>query len=421
MKVWIIQVGEPLPSDTGRPRLWRSGLLAQHLSAKGHEVLWWATTFEHRTKSHRAPDDRRLRLDDRLEVQLIHSPGYANNVSLARLRDHRILGRRFRELAEQEATPDVIHCGFPTIELSLEAAEYGRRHRVPVVLDARDLWPEIFVARVPRPLRGLARVMLGTEFMATRRAFSLATAISGHTADFVTFGLQQAARSAGPLDRWFPFGYPTETPQPREIEQADEFWRNHGVAANSPTPVICYLGTLGTQRAIDIGAVIDAARLLQQRQVNVRFVLCGSGPRLAHWRREASSLSNVLLPGWVGYPETWILMRRASAGLLPYLPSQDFVRSIPNKAIEYLSASLPVLTSLTGGVLDDVLRAGNCGWFYRGADPESLAGEVSAMLADPDRTRSMGLRSGELFAREYSADQVCVAMADHLAAVVGAG
>ena len=54
----------------------------------------------------------------------------------------------------------------------------------------------------------------------------------------------------------------------------------------------------------------------------------------------------MLFPGWVNKPEIWILMRIAQVGLAPYRSTEDFIISIPNKAIEYMSAGLPVISSL---------------------------------------------------------------------------
>jgi glycosyltransferase involved in cell wall biosynthesis len=420
MKVWIIQVGEPMPTDPGRPRLWRSGLLAQHLVAHGHDVTWWASTFDHRTKTHRFAAEQRLNLGDGWSAILLHSPGYRHNVSLGRLRDHRTLGRRFRVAAEGELPPDVIHCAFPTIELSLEAARYGVRHHVPVVLDARDLWPEIFIDALPRPLRSVSKLLIRREFQATREAFALASAVSGHTEGFVDFGVRCARRGRHQLDRAFPFGYPIERPSAEEIAQAGAFWDSLGILESDSAPTVCFLGSFGVQKALDLVTPIHAARLLQARGVRGRFVLCGSGPRLEACRRAAVGVSNVVLPGWVGYPETWTLLRRSRVGLLPYLPAKDFALSIPNKAIEYLSGSLPILTSLVGGELEQALRAHDCGIFFKGGNPEALADAVQLVVDDPMRIEHMALRAHRLFVHDYAADAVYQQMTEHLVAVATA-
>jgi hypothetical protein len=44
MKVWIVEIGEPLPVEHD-VRLLRYGLLTKELAKYGHEVVWWTSSF----------------------------------------------------------------------------------------------------------------------------------------------------------------------------------------------------------------------------------------------------------------------------------------------------------------------------------------------------------------------------------------
>jgi glycosyltransferase involved in cell wall biosynthesis len=414
LAVWLVQVGEPLPIDPGHPRLFRNGLFAKALAARGHRVTWWASTFRHSSKTHRFGEDTVVALADGTKLVLLHSPGYRRNVSLERLRDHEALARRFRPLAEREAVPDVIHCGFPTIELAEAAAAYGRRHGVPVVLDARDQWPDIFLGAVPAPLRWAVRLALRPKFRQTRDAFRAATAVSGHTPPFVEFGLRYAGRPAGPWDRAFPFAYPDEPPTEGAVCEARAFWAERGLGEGATTPVFCYFGAFGAHRAMDLSTPIKAARILAAEGRPFRLVLCGEGPTLEACRASGAGLESVLFPGWVDHPKIWTLMRMSWAGLLPYRPAPDFAMSIPNKAVEYLSASLPIVTSLEAGYLRETLEHEGCVHFYRAGDPRGLAALLRRLAVDPGaRERSAG-RAGAVFKARFSAETVYAGMAEYL-------
>ena len=51
MKIWLVQIGEPLPIDEkGKERLFRTGILAKMMAEQGHKVTWWATDYSHQKK-----------------------------------------------------------------------------------------------------------------------------------------------------------------------------------------------------------------------------------------------------------------------------------------------------------------------------------------------------------------------------------
>src|SRR5439155_9149672 len=149
MRVWLITVGEPLPVDGTGDRPYRTGLLARFLIEAGHEVLWWSSTLDHIRKRLRAPESVSLDVEDKLRLVLLHGMPYRRNVSISRLINHIGIAREFERLAPAQPRPDIIVCSLPTLELSDAATRFGGEHGIPVVLDVRDLWPDIFVDVLP--------------------------------------------------------------------------------------------------------------------------------------------------------------------------------------------------------------------------------------------------------------------------------
>ena len=47
MKVWLFQTSEPLPIKGDNMRLLRTGMMAEALTNRGHEVVWFTGTFNH--------------------------------------------------------------------------------------------------------------------------------------------------------------------------------------------------------------------------------------------------------------------------------------------------------------------------------------------------------------------------------------
>lgn len=416
MKVWLVTIGEPLPSDPGQPRLLRAGLLAETLAERGHEVLWWSSAFDHVNKTFRSPADMRVRVRPNLELLLLHGTGYRRNLSLARIRDHRNLARRFAKLAPGEPKPDVILASFPSIELCLAAARFGRTQDVPVVLDVRDLWPDIFLDYAPAPLRSLARLALSQLFSETTEAFRLAFAVTGITPPFVQWGLQRAGRLSSALDRDFPMGYPARTTNAASLEEARCWWKEQHNTEAGEGLLAVFFGSFGRQ--VDLVPVLMVARHL--RGTGIRFVLCGTGERLAECRHLAEGLDNVILPGWVDAPRIRALMDMADVGLAPYFSRDDFLASYPNKVLEYLSGGLPVLSAISG-LVGELIETEGCGLVYGGDSPaERLASLLDELKHNPDRLVKMSENARRLFAERFSAEMVYAGMTDYLAQVVQA-
>ena len=106
---------------------------------------------------------------------MMRARGYSNGRSLGRILDHIAITRRFRRLARTQPAPDVIVASMPTPGLCRAAVDYGRENNVPVVLDMRDMWPDIFADAVPRLARPLARCLLFPMLRRARAACATST------------------------------------------------------------------------------------------------------------------------------------------------------------------------------------------------------------------------------------------------------
>ena len=90
MKLWIISVGEPLPVDGENTRLRRMGNLASYASSNGVSVEWFSVSFDHYKKMQRCESDTDYCVNDNYVLHLVKSIPYKKNVSLARIRHHKV-------------------------------------------------------------------------------------------------------------------------------------------------------------------------------------------------------------------------------------------------------------------------------------------------------------------------------------------
>jgi glycosyltransferase involved in cell wall biosynthesis len=413
VRIWLVTIGEPLPIGVGiQDRLHRTGYFARFLANEGHEVTWWTSTFDHSRKKEWYRMDTITDLQKNLRVILMHGRGYKRNVSLARIMDHRDVAKRFRSLATREATlPDIIVSAFPTIELSSVSVEFGISRSVPVVVDVRDLWPEVFYDSLPVPLHPIAKRVSYPFYASAKKTFQNATAISGATDEFIDWALALGNRERSRLDRSLPFGYTSEASSQAAIEKAEAFWKDRGLSDSAEGSIICFFGYIGRQ--FDFEPVIQSARDLRMQGRKVRFVICGSGDFLEHFRKLASHEDNILFPGWVGAAEIKVLMSFSLLGLAPYRQTRNFEMNFPNKPVEYLSGGLPIATGLSKGLLCRFVEQENCGFSYHGRSALLTKGIID-LLDNPGKRDELRGISRQVFEKMFDANTVCKQMLQHL-------
>src|SRR5512143_3374279 len=105
MNLWLMQTGEPLPLAP-EVRKMRTGLLAEILLDRGHQLRWWASAFEHQRKFMQFDTDKELTIENNMIYHIMKGCGYKKNISLSRYLDHRLIARKFRINSQRLKTPD---------------------------------------------------------------------------------------------------------------------------------------------------------------------------------------------------------------------------------------------------------------------------------------------------------------------------
>lgn len=417
MRIWILKASEPTPYDSAvrGSRLFRYGMLAQRAVEVGHEVLWWTDDFDHFHKEHRFGEDRQVEIFGGAgAVQFVFTPGYRRNASLQRFRDHAFLARRIESMADAETRPDIILAGMPSDRLCVAAIRLGARYGVPVALDVRDLWPDVFFDQVPATVRPLLWLATRSMESRVRWAFSRADAIIGNTEPFVRWGLAKAGRDWSPWDRVVPIGYRRPCLSESQRIDARAFWREYAISPDDNVFTICFFGSIGPM--YDFIPILEAAQILLRDRLPVRFVLCGKGPGLERLRKRAKELDNVVIPGWVNKEQIWALMEMCSLGIAPYRDSPNFRYNLPNKPAEYLSASLPFLVSIDG-IMHDLVRKYGCGQRYRSGS--ELAEKIRSYRDAPGVLMCERANAERVFSESLDAKAVYSGLIEHFEALIG--
>lgn len=396
MNIWLITTGEIIPLN--QERYSRTGLLSKRLLQAGHQVSWWTTTFDHQHKTFLYKEDTEMLGLEGVSLLYVHAKqGYAKNVSWQRLCNHHQVAQRFRSLARIKQKPDLIYCSFPTIDLSYEAVRYGREFQVPVIVDVRDLWPDIFLDPFPSMLHPFIKLALLDYVRKTAYALKHCTAITAVSEGYLNWGLAKGKRQRTAVDKVYPLGY-----------ERDEIAATVGVAFYSkmgldPSKItVLFVGTFG--QTYQLSTVIEAARqLASENRKDIQFVLTGDGEKMGEWKALANGLSNVIFTGWVGKQELNSLLQLASIGLMAY--SKGAPQGLPNKLFEYMSAGIPILSSLEGETAD-LLQQHSMGMSYEADGATSLLQCLRTLCDDASLRKQMGQNGLKRFELEFDSSIV---------------
>ena len=409
MNIWLIKDSELVPNDSGKPRLARMGLIAEILLESGHQVTWWNTTFLHFKKEYRYHSDKSVLIKNNYRINFIHSCGYSKNVSLRRLLHNWIAAVKFYNMAKKtKALPDVIVVALPTISFVSKAIKYGRKRNIPVIVDVRDLNPDVFVDAFTGFKRSIVRVGIIPLQITLQRAMKKASAIFATTQPYLDFGLKYAKRKRKEEDSVYYVSYPDK--DKTQYKEKVEYWINRlGCNGNL---VVCFFGQFGNMS--DIDTIIKAAKIIDENLYNVLFVLCGEGEKYKQYQEAVSKIKNVVMTGWFDEDDIQAIGQIADIGLMAYKDSKNYELQMPNKFCEYLSLGLAVFLQPMG-IMQNVIKQNKCGLPYR--SEKELVENIKYVLEQPNELTIMKRNARNLYEKNFCAESVYKAYADHIAEI----
>jgi glycosyltransferase involved in cell wall biosynthesis len=163
---------------------------------------------------------------------------------------------------------------------------------------------------------------------------------------------------------------------------------------------VAYLGTISRNRGLK--EMVEAVALLRDR-MGVKLKLAGWFSPLT-LQEEASRL-----PGWeqvevlgaVGRDGVAKVLRSVRAGLVPFHPDPNHVRSGPNKMFEYMSAGIPVIAS-DFPLWREIIEGVRCGLVVDPLDPRAIAQAIEYLMTHDEEAEAMGARGREAIRDSYN-------------------
>lgn len=336
-----------------------------------------------------------------------------------RMRPWRALGRRLDAASQFPAfvNPRWSRLAFSTarrhavdlvlvreIPLAPVAIRVAKRLKVPVVLDMaehyaamiRDLWDTgttrfgDVVVRNPRAVDAMERWVLPRV---------------DHTLVVVEESKSRLVREGVDPDR---ITVVSNTPS---LSRVDEYaaiaGERAGRASGGPPAALrlVYLGVMEEARGVALA--VEAVASARRAGVPVTLDLIGEGRSLSDFQARATALGLdddvVRVHGFVEYREALRMVAGMDGGLIPHHASESWENTIPNKLFDYMSLSVPVLSSDVSPV-KRVLDACGAGLTFRDRDAADLARLITEFHRDPRRSE-MGQRGIAAVRDRYNWDR----------------
>lgn len=163
--------------------------------------------------------------------------------------------------------------------------------------------------------------------------------------------------------------------------------------------VAVFGGQLVKGRGVD--TIVEACRLLQDRQARVRVRIVGDGPARASFEQLAQgyALRNIEFCGHLSRAEYWSLLETCTVGIAATVPDVT-VPSFPSKIADYCRAGLPVVVSCErSSDVGDLLEDAGVGIKVTAGDSLELANALAALSSDISEARlvDMSLAASRYF------------------------
>jgi glycosyltransferase involved in cell wall biosynthesis len=289
---------------------------------------------------------------------------------LGRLRGIPALARR-----AAAARPAVIHAHEP--DSWLAGALAARRCGARLVLDVHEHYPSRLDARLPKPLRPLARAALrGACRLLAARADAVVVAKDGLAGDFGGAGRCTPVRN---------YATPVAV-RPRRHRDGPVTLLHLGAlgAARGALMMPGLLAGLPTARLCLVGRFTDASEMAFQ----ARAEALGVAGRIARH-------------GWMEREAALLLAATCDIGLVLFQPGVENHRlALPHKLFDCMLAGLPVIVPDFAGEVAAVVAEARCGLAVDVTDAAALA-EAVRVLAEPATRAAMGARGRDAALRRF--------------------
>lgn len=355
MNVWIVNHYAIPPSMGG---LVRHYYFSKYLQKKGHTVKIFTSSKIHNTDINMIKDKSLYReeMEDGVEYTFVRSRDYKGN-GIDRIVNMIDLPFKMWKAMKQfwkKKKPDVIYTSSPDLFVAFFALLFGKRHRVPVVVEIRDLWPESIVEYVGMSKRNpIIKVLYMLEKWIYRKANQLIFTIPGGK-DYIIdkkWDKKVDLKKVNYINNGVDL---EEYSKEKSIGFTDEDLDNNKFK-------VVYVGSI--RQVNNVRALVKVAECLQRRgKTDIQLLIYGDGTEKARLEEYCKNqgLTNIVFKGKVDKKKVPYILSKSNLNLLNYKQAATWkYGGSQNKQFEYLASGRPICSNVKMG--HSIIEKYQCG------------------------------------------------------------
>lgn len=355
-KIAVITQGVSLGKEPGYTRF---KYIAQLLSEKGFEVDLITSSFQHWEKKQR--DLEKIKIDEyKYKVKFFKEPGYVKNIDLKRIWSHRVACKNIIKILEEE-NYDLLYAEIPPNDIAATISKYGKKKKIPVILDVNDLWPEAMKMVFNIPI--VSDLIFYPFSKAAKKAYSLCSGIVGTSEEYANQPFKYVSRDipkevvyVGNEIKKFDEGVSLFTNE--IMKKENEFW-------------LIYAGTFG--ESYDLSTLVLASEILYKKGYkDIKVKLLGGGPddlKLRTLFKEHPS--NIEFLGYLPFPKMAAYLNKSDVCINSFVKKAP--QSIVTKIGDYLASGNPMINTCSSVEFRNKVEKDKFGINIEAENPEILA------------------------------------------------
>ncbi|MEN8147890.1 MAG: glycosyltransferase family 4 protein [Campylobacterota bacterium] len=332
MNIWIVNHYAMTPQ---LPGITRHFDFSKELISRGHKVTVFASSYHHskqnETKEYHGNDQILQEEIEGVTYVWIKTASYHDN-GVKRVINMYDFAKTFYKNApifSKHDRPDVVVGSSLHLFGTLAAFLFAKKHRIPFVLEIRDLWPQTLIDMGMSKWHPFVLLQGWIERYLYKNSKKIITLLPKSHLYIEKFGIDPKSI--------------TYIPNGTDLQRFDITVSKDTKLFKDGQFSVVYAGSIG--EANNIETLIETARLLQEHS-HIQFIIAGGGPlkNLLQKRAEEYQLSNVLFLGSIPKNDIIDILKSSDCLIFPlkYTPVFRFGIS-SNKLFDYMASKKPII------------------------------------------------------------------------------